>query len=126
MVHVTAAQITADEIPRLPVMDVEVQAVIDQIAREKSGHQGQGKPWAGGQTENSERRGHDRRAHERGHDQTQGIVGMLVMHSVNQELHPCGRTRLRTDMKNEAMAEVFKQGPEQVSEREGDNHVTYR
>ena len=115
VVHVAVPQQLAQPRPRPPMMDMKMQHVIAHIADDEAGQNREDEILPKRQPQHAIRCGHDGHAHQGRHHQTERIVGVFVMNSVNQEVHASSDRRSRMRVKQEAVAEIFHQRPDKIS-----------
>jgi hypothetical protein len=86
VVHVAIPQEAFERRSRLPVVNVEMQYIIDKITRSKA-RQGRDEEHAAAERCEQGSRGSDYgQAHERGHHKATGVPRMIMMNPVNEVL----------------------------------------
>jgi len=114
--HVQLAQPALERGARLAVVVQRVvQHVVDEVAGEEAGRDRPGHRRAEDQheREHEQRRQWDR--HGRRHDQSQRIVGMVVVDAVHHPVQPRADAVLRLEMEDAAVDPVLAEGPEEVA-----------
>src|SRR5208283_464869 len=117
MQHMEAPERQAEARLGLSMMHVIMHHVVAEIADDKS-HQDR---IAEGQAEQNPHDTigdqHDRSAQQRRHDETQRIVGMNVMHAMNQKMDPGSEPAGKFIMEQEPVPKIFDQGPNEIAKR---------
>ena len=97
------------------VVQVVVDLVVDHVAREKARREGVGRGRAHDQDERDDEPGGQRHADRRRHHEAHRVVGVVVVHAVDDPVEPRAEAVLGLEVEDDPVDPVLAQGPEGVA-----------
>jgi hypothetical protein len=118
MEHVNPAQPDSDSRSRAAAMQMVVQFVVNHYSQEVAGHQRVLQRRAEHPRSPDPSEPDERHAHQGRHDEAQGIAGMVVMDSMDEEMDARADLYGKVEVEEIAVDRVLRQCPGEVSEHD--------
>src|SRR5580704_9908134 len=119
MQHVETPQSQAQTGLGLAMMHIVMHHVVGEIADDKTRQHRIPKGQAEQKPHDRIGNQHDRSAEQHRHDEAQRIARMHVMDAMDQEMNFGAQTSGKCAMEQQAVAEIFDQGPNKITKRRG-------